>query len=318
MTPAADARWCARLTRRHARTFSLASIFLPPLKRRAAFALYAICRTADDIVDQTPIPAHATGARDRLDVLRRRLDDALAGAPDDALLREVAWAVARFDVPAAALHALLDGVARDCTPPRHESWSQLEEYCHGVASTVGEMCTHVFGVPGGPAALAAALGHARVLGVAMQLTNILRDVGEDARRGRCYLPDDELSAFGLSAERILHDRAVSEDPGWRALMRFEVARARALYASAAPGIDLLAPDSRRCATACAIGYATILTRIESQGYDTIRVRAMPSAWQRARVLDDVWRGAPRASKASALAPPAASLGERDEGVATWA
>jgi 15-cis-phytoene synthase len=327
MTPAADARWCARLTRRHARTFSLAGIFLPPPKRRAAFALYAFCRTADDIVDRTPAPEHAAAARGQLEALRRRLDDALAGAPADPLLREVAWAIAHYDVPAGTLHALLDGVARDCTPPRYGSWPELERYCHGVASTVGEMCTHIFGVPGGPAAFAAALDHARILGVAMQLTNILRDVGEDARRGRCYLPDDELSAAGLSAERILHDRAVSDGAGWRALMRFEIARARALYAAAAPGMALLAPDARRCATACAAGYAAILSRIEANGYDTIRVRAVPSAWQRARVLVDVWRGAPVSPMAAVGVPPAvasqatvpaASPGERDDEVATWA
>src|SRR5690606_1019222 len=106
------------------------------------------------------------------------------------------------------------------------------------------------------------------LGVAMQLTNILRDVGEDARRGRCYLPDEDLAMFGLTRDEVLQDPDLASDERWRPFMAFEIGRARALYQAATPGIWLLAPDAQRCASACARGYASILSAIERLDYDT--------------------------------------------------
>jgi phytoene synthase len=123
----------------------------------------------------------------------------------------------------------------------------------------------------------------------MQLTNILRDVGEDASIGRCYLPDDVLSAFGITAERVLHDPSLKDDPRWIRLMRHEVGRARALYRAASPGIALLEPDAQRCARACADGYAAILGAIERNGYDSFSVRARIGNWARAGLLWSVWR-----------------------------
>ena len=289
--PRADALHCERVTRRHARTFSLASWFLPPAKRRAAFALYAFCRVADDTVDQGEGDAAAVGAR--LDGLRRRLDAALGGRPDDPLFRELGRAAERFGVPARVLHELVDGVARDLRPVRYERWPDLARYCEGVASTVAEMCTHVFGLAGGPEELPHALRYARTLGVAMQLTNILRDVGEDARRGRCYLPEDDLAAFGLARHEVLAGRPLGEDERWRALVAYQIGRARSLYEAALPGIALLAPDARRCAAACAVGYAAILGRIERNGFDNITRRASLGGLARSRVLLEVWRVAAR-------------------------
>ena len=149
------------------------------------------------------------------------------------------------------------------------------------------MCVHVFGVTD-PASLAQAIRYARALGVAMQLTNILRDVGEDARAGRCYLPDEDLERFGVSRERILAGD-VARDERWTSLMRFEIARARSLYECAMPGIRLLSADSRRCAAACAVGYAGILGAIERIEYDTITTRARLSTAERASVLWQAWR-----------------------------
>lgn len=293
----ADARHCAGIVRRHARTFALASHFLPPDKRRAAYALYAFCRVADDIVDcATDDP---TSAALRLRAFERRLDAALAGRPDDAVFRELARVVATFEVPERVLRELLAGVARDLEPVRYQSWEALGRYCEGVASTVGEMCTHVFGVPGGPEERDRALHHARTLGVAMQLTNILRDVGEDARRGRCYLPDADLFDAGLTRARVLEagrlgDGSLARDPRWVALMRFQIARARALYAAAAPGVALLSPDARRCAAACSTGYAAILGAIERCGYDSLGTRARVAAADRVGILWKAWRGVPDA------------------------
>jgi phytoene synthase len=279
---AADARYCAALARRHARTFTLASWLLPPEKRRASYAVYAFCRVADDIVD-AGAPPRAAGRQ--LAEYARGLDAALAGRPAGPVFRELAAAVARYGIPERVLRDLLDGVARDLAWAPYPTWDALARYCEGVASTVGEMCMHVFGLaaPDG-AARDRALGHARTLGVAMQLTNILRDVGEDARRGRCYLPEEDLAAFGLTTADVLGDPAIGGDPRWRPLMAFEVARARALYAAAAPGIALLAPDARRCAAACARGYAAFLDAIAAIGYDSMSTRARIGTTTRLAIL----------------------------------
>ena len=282
-----DAAHCRRIVRSHARTFWLASHFLPPEKRRAAFALYAFCRVADDMVDLAP-GERTTEVTVMLEAYRAGLGAALAGQPDGPVFRELSRAVRRYDVPAAVMMELLDGVARDCAPARYADWSELAAYCEGVASSVGEMCTQVFGVDGDDAVRIRAFRHARTLGMAMQLTNILRDVGEDARNGRCYLPDSDLAQFGYVRADVLRGDIGGQDR-WRALMAFEIARARTLYDAAMPGIALLAPDARPCATACAVGYAGILTAIESIDYDTFSTRARLGTIARANVLWSAWR-----------------------------
>jgi phytoene synthase len=281
-----DAAFCRRIVRSHARTFWLASWFLPPEKRRAAFALYAFCRVVDDLVDLAPAGRTAEVA-DMLTDYRTKLSDALSGRPEGPVFRELARAVERHAVPAPVMHELLDGVARDCAPIRHETWSDLARYCEGVASSVGEMCMHVFGVPGDDARRTRALQHARTLGLAMQLTNILRDVGEDARNGRCYLPASELARFGLTPDDVLRGEC-GTDPRWRRFMMQQIDRARALYEAAMPGIALLSPDTRRCAMACAAGYAAILGAVEANDYDSFRSRARLGRRARAEVLWRAW------------------------------
>ena len=314
-----DAAHCRQIVRSHARTFWLASHFLPPEKRRAAFALYAFCRVADDMVDLAP-GERTTEVTVMLEGYRAGLGAALAGQPEGPVFRELSRAVRRYDVPAAVMTELLDGVARDCAPARYADWSALAAYCEGVASSVGEMCTHVFGVDGDDAVRVRAFRHARTLGMAMQLTNILRDVGEDARNGRCYLPDADLVQFGYTRADVLRGD-IGGDDRWRALMAFEIARARALYALAMPGIALLAPDARPCATACAVGYAAILTAIEDIGYDTFSTRARLGTIARASVLWSAWR-APRVTRAQSLPQgqaPALASGTRPDGeFVTWA
>ena len=309
-----DAAQCRQIVRTHARTFWLASHFLPSEKRRAAYALYAFCRVADDLVDlsASTSPGDVAG---RLAEYQRRLHDALEGRPDGAVFRELLRAVRQHDIPPAVLHELLEGVGSDCTPSSYATWPELYGYCEGVASTVGEMCTSVFGVIGGEDVRRRAVTHARVLGVAMQLTNILRDVGEDARNGRCYLPEEDLAAFGLSREDVL--RGVhSTDTRWQKLMTFQIARARSLYACAMPGIALLAPDSQRCASACAVGYAGILGAIESIGYDTFATRARLGLGARAAVAWTVWRTP--VSRTEERAPAPAPRQQRDVPKVTWA
>ena len=288
---AADAAECERITRAHARTFSLASRLLPAPKRRAAFALYAFCRVADDLVDHglERVGDGVYSLRAQLKAYEGQLQAALDGEPSGPIFREVARVTDLYDVPAAPLFELLAGVARDLDVTHYEDWPALEAYCQGVASSVGEMCTHVFGVQGGPLVRDRAVGYARTLGVAMQLTNILRDVGDDAKRGRCYLPADELARFGLTRDEVFGNPLVAQDARWRAMMSFQVERARGLYGAAMPGIALLTPDAQRCAAACATGYAGILSAIEAQGYDTISTRARLGHMARVGILWDAWR-----------------------------
>lgn len=298
----ADSQYCERITARHAHTFALASRFLPRHKRRAAFAVYAFCRTADDIVDNATddILPNAAAAAAALADCRRQLDDAIAGSPDGPIFRELAWAIDRFHLEPHVLHELLDGVARDLGgATRPANWDELAHYCEGVASSVGEMCAGVFGVNGDHTVATRARRYARTLGLAMQVTNILRDIGEDAARGRCYLPADELAAFGLTRDDVLlGGEALVKDPRWRPLMALQVGRARALYEAAAPGLSLLADDARRCAVACATGYAAILDAIEAQRYDTLTRRARVPFARRASLLYRVWRD----EDASVVAP----------------
>jgi phytoene synthase len=327
-----DARTCAAVVREHARTFYFASWLLPPAKRRAAYALYAFCRVADDLVDRAQgrygrAPSPAEVAR-QLGEYERALDLTLAAgpgggrcspaarlpraaAPHAPVFRELRDVLDATASPSPCSASCSPGSPATSRPPRYATWPDLVRYCEGVASSVGEMCTYVFGVtdapgagPGrarpaaGPAltpegrareARARALRYARTLGVAMQLTNILRDVGEDARRGRCYLPDDALAGFGLSSAEVLTNQALGADERWRPFMAYMVGRARALYEAAAPGIPLLAPDARRCAAACATGYAGILGAIERAGYDTVTRRAHLGTARRAAVLWQAWR-----------------------------
>lgn len=281
-----DAAVCTRITSSHARTFSLASRLLPAAKRRAANALYAFCRQADDLVDrQGADPVHLAL---ELNDYRCRLGQALAGQPDDAVFRELMWAVHTYTLPTGPLFELLDGVGRDINHEPPKDWSEVTRYCEGVASSVGELCTHIFGTQPADspnAAMQQAVRYARVLGVAMQLTNILRDVGEDSRHGRCYLPADELALFGLTPDDILcRPEKAAKSEGWVPFMQFQVARARSLYAAARPGIALLDADTQGCAVACADGYAAILKAIEHQNYNTFVQRATVGTVQRLRLL----------------------------------
>ena len=284
---ASSAEFCAQLTARHARTFVGASRFLPSAKRRAAFAVYAFCRVADDIVDECVTGADAR-ARDELARHRRKLDTLLAtGAThNEPVFEELAWAMAHFEIPANPFYDLLLALEADLVPTRYRTWTDLASYCGGVASTVGEMCAHVFELR--PDDTAQALHHARTLGVALQLTNILRDVGEDAQRNRCYLPDSDLALFAIDRAEILQRTIQPADQRWQQLMQYEIKRARALYTESEPGLDLVSEDARCCAKICARGYAAILDAIEHRGYDSLTYRARVGALKKSTIVMRAW------------------------------
>jgi phytoene synthase len=282
-----DALHCERVVRRHARTFTLASYFLPVRKRRASFAFYCLGRIAGDI--PASCGNNRKAAARRLLSHRRDLAEALDGRPRGPVFREVRWAIREFGVPGDLLFQMVDGVTRDADGVRHETWEDLEQTCEGIAGTIGIMCAQVLGIPGGPRQHDMALAHARTLGVAMQLTNILRDAGTNAADGKCRLPDEELARFALSREEIMANPAITQDPRWHRLMTFEIGRARYLYDQALPGVSMLSPDSQRCAAACAIGYAAVLDALEQLRHDSMSARASIGTLARFGILWEAWR-----------------------------
>lgn len=262
----------------------MASWLLPPAKRRAAYAVYATCRIADDIVDTRS--ADAAGSLGALRRFRRLAFRALTDGSDHPVLRELARASREFDVPERALVELFDALEHDILPPRFATWQDLERYCEGVAGTVGEICCSIFGTADDASSHATAVVHARTLGVAMQLTNILRDVGEDASRGRCYVPADELAEYGLRPEWVVQGMLGGHRRGWEDFVRFQVRRGRSLYRQARAGIRLLKPDAQACALACADGYARILDAIDRTPGEVLSRRLSAS---RLALLGVAWR-----------------------------
>ena len=268
--------YCARVTRKNSRTFHLASLLLPREKRRAVQALYAFCRSTDDLVDETRNLAKADAVFDNW---RARLNNTHPAAHDPVPL---AWAntQALFRIPQGYAEQLIDGVSRDLRQKRYRSFSELTEYCYGVASTVGLMSMHIVGFDHTDA-----VPYAVKLGIALQLTNILRDVGADWRMGRLYLPLDELSDFGLSDRDIA---AGVVDDRWRNFMRFQIARVHQLYDEALPGIAYLNTDGRFAIAAAAYLYRAILTDIEAHDYNVFRRRAHVSTWGKLSRLPGIW------------------------------
>ncbi len=271
---------CESITAVNSRSFFLASRLLTPEKRHAARALYAFCRVSDDIVDRGQVDP-----QEQLAAWRRRATS--THPPVDDLVA-VAWADARlrYAVPMRYGEQLIDGVARDFEQTRYETFDGLAAYCYGVASTVGLMSMHIIGFKGPEA-----IPYAIKLGVALQVTNILRDVGEDWRAGRVYLPQEELAHFGLDEEDLA--RGVVTDR-WRAFMRFQIERNRRLYDEAMPGIALLNRDGRFAIAAAADLYRGILDEIERNGYDNFTRRAMVPAGRKLRMLPRIWWRSQRA------------------------
>ena len=261
---------CGALTKAHSKTFYFASLFLGVEKRRAIWAVYAFCRTADDIVDRDAPAGERLRALDRW---REQLLAAYDGQASDPLMIAFAETAHRFAIPMQPALELLLGAQRDVTVRRYATYAELEEYCYLVASTVGLLTCPILGYEDG------ALPYGVMLGRAMQLTNILRDVGEDARLGRIYLPAEDLRRFGYTEDDVL---AGTIDERFVALMRFQIARVRKLYREAAAGIDLLAPESRYTVRLALALYQRILEQIERNGYDVFSRRAYIPA--RAKLL----------------------------------
>lgn len=287
----------AAVLARHGRTFAFASRWLPRDRRRAVVVLYAFCRTLDDLVDEPGPGRTPAAALDELAAWRAWFQSGQRGlAPRAALGASLAEVQDAYHIPVACFLDLLDGLAADATAREIIDVAQLRYYCYQVAGTVGIAMAHVLGACSPPA-----LAAAEQLGSAMQLTNILRDVGEDLAAGRLYLPREELARVGSSRSHLTDLLVADRGPDdiFRALMRRLVARAYAWYDRGLAGIMLLPADCQVAILVAGRLYRRILTVIERNDYDVLRRRAattgLEKIWEAWRALADRGRAAGPAS-----------------------
>ncbi len=267
---------CRRETAEWAKTFYLGTLLMPPAKRRAIWAIYVWCRRTDELMDSPEAQARPVAELAlRLDAWEQRTRELFEGTVRDGLDLVMADTIARYPQPLQPYLDMIEGMRMDLTTTRYASFEQLELYCYRVAGTVGLMTQEVMGVD--PAYTSAPWSErpdtseaAVALGIANQLTNILRDVGEDRGRGRIYLPQDELARFGYSEAELL--AGVLND-NWRQLMRFQLERARDWFARSEAGVRWLAPDARWPVWASLRLYRGILDVIEQHDYDVFNKRA---------------------------------------------
>lgn len=303
-------RYCHGVARREAKNFYYSFLVLPAAKRDALCAVYAFMRYCDDIADSPGAPATKRGF---LDAWQAALAAAMRGdCSGSPILPAFRHTVEQFAIPPALFEALIEGAAMDLTPRRYATFAELREYCYRVASVVGLVCIRIFGYespavsrqssdrrdrtaswverPGThdsrltPDVSTAEL-HAEQLGIAFQLTNILRDIPEDAAMGRVYLPQEDLAAFDYPEADLL---AGVVDHRFLALMKFEADRARDYYEKARPLLPLLHPSSRPCLAAMYGIYGGILDRIERQGYNVHAGRARLSTLRKLGVAASSW------------------------------
>ena len=246
-------------------SFYYAFLFLPPPRRAAITAFYAFCREVDDVVDEVSDP---TLAATKLAWWRKEVAQAFAGQPSHPVMKALMPLSADFEITAAHLLAVIEGCQTDLEQTRVLDYPALQRYCHLVAGVVGEVAANIFG-----RTQATTVQYAHQLGLAMQLTNIIRDVGDDARRGRIYLPVSELQRFEVKAHELLQRSAPwGYSPRFDALMRFQAGRAHAAYDSA---LRLL-PDADRVAQKPGLMmaniYRTLLREIEAQGFQVLHQR----------------------------------------------
>lgn len=266
---------CRQIARSEARNFYYGFVFLPGPRRAGIYAAYAFSRRCDDSVDGDEPLEYKLAELERR---REELARCYAGDPprDDAVLVALADAVRRFAIPREHLEHLLEGVEWDLRIARYPDFAALEDYCDRVAGAVGLVSLHVFGFtdPDAPA-------YARELGVALQLVNIMRDVAEDAGRGRIYLPQDELRAHGVSEEEVLAGAAGAR---FHALMREQGARAHRYFARGERLLPLLDRRARLCVAMLAGLYKEILATIEARDYDVFGERVTLSTGRKLTLM----------------------------------
>ncbi|HLM01687.1 MAG TPA: phytoene/squalene synthase family protein [Pyrinomonadaceae bacterium] len=304
-------RYCRSVTKTHAKSFYFAAKFLPRHKQNPIYALYALCRHVDDEVDESGIENEREAAvaveswRTKLDEIYARggncelrianyesaekINKGLPSADNGQTLVLTAWQdlLKKYEIPRNLPLELMKGVLMDTHVKRYRTFAELYVYCYRVASTVGLMSSEIFGYCGGDGG-EKAREYAEALGIAMQLTNILRDVGEDASMNRIYLPAEDLRKFGVSEKQIFDNRA---DENFVDLMKFQIRRARRFYKKSEKGIPLLSRDARFAVLLASRFYAKILDEIERQNYDVFKRRAYTSFGQKVFSLPRIWREA---------------------------
>lgn len=268
-------RHAERVTADHSKSFHFASGLLPEEKRSAVRALYAFCRTVDDIVDESADDERES----KLDYWRGMIEH---GSFLDDDLVAAAWAdtITRYHIPRHYALQLIDGVNRDLTQSRYQTFDELATYCYGVASTVGLMSMYIVGFKS-----ADAVPYAIKLGVALQMTNILRDIGEDFRNGRLYLPREELVFYGIREQDIAEGRITDN---WRQFMKFQIERTRHIYAESWAGVKMLEREGQLAIGAASVFYQGILDDIEKHDYDVFTRRANLSALGKVSRIPALW------------------------------
>lgn len=283
VTPVAATLSPREIAKRSGSNFLTSFVFLSPPRRRALNAIYAFCRAVDDAVDDAP--DHAT-AEEELDYWRRELEAVVSGTPATETGSELRWAIGHFGVAPRHLRAVVDGCARDLDGAPFDEWRDLDSYCELVASAVGLACLPVFGAKGSEAD-----AYARELGLALQLTNVLRDLHEDALEGRIYVPRSELAAHGIQPDWLRGDgpdEVYADDGPIAAMISDLTAVARARFARAA---ELLPNDQRRALVPASImgaAYAAVLNLVEERKGDIRLPRPRLSKREKMRLALGVW------------------------------
>lgn len=276
---------CRLITRVHAKTFYMATRFLPYHKQRGIFAIYGLCRYLDDLVDEAEDLIHLQAITQqevlqKLHTFKKELVDTYnGGKQQNPILIAFSDVLLRYDIPLKYPLLLLDGVKMDLEKSRYKNFSELYDYSYKVASVVGLMTSEIFGYSD-----TEATEHAVDLGIAMQLTNILRDIGEDLNKGRIYLPTDELDQFGIT-ETDLKNHTI--DQKFIDLMKFQIERTRRYYDSADIGISMLNKDSRLPVALARENYSRILNKIEESNYNVFSQRAFLNSTEKLTMLPKV-------------------------------
>jgi phytoene synthase len=271
---------CGRIARRTGKNFYYSFLVMPREKRAAMCAIYAFMRRSDDIADSAGNPAVAL---EGLRQWRAQVDTALnGGVAGDPILLALADTVRGYRIPRHYFHELLDGTEMDQTTTRYATFDDLYKYCYRVASAVGLVVLPIFGYQD-----EAALAPAEACGIAFQLTNILRDVKEDAQMGRVYLPLEDLRRFGVSEDDIMDSRAT---PQYLDLMKFEADRAHEFYDKARPLLDMIDTDSRGTLAVMIAIYGGILRKIEESNFAVFDRRIRLSAAEKLWIVGKNWMG----------------------------
>ncbi len=271
-------KYCRDRVAQSGSSFYYSFLFLPPERRGAITALYAFCREVDDVVDNMSDPDIA---RAKLAWWRQEIGLTYAGTARHPVGRALQAVVTRYALPEAHFQTIIDGMTMDLEQNRYLDFAALEQYCHRVAGVVGLMSAEIFGYDHPDTRV-----YARDLGIAFQLTNILRDVGEDARRGRIYLPQDDLARFGVAPSSLLGGKGTD---AFRRLMDFEADRTRGWYARALAKLDARDRRSQRAGLIMAAIYQTLLDEIARDGFNVLDrrtsltpLRKLWIAWKTAR------------------------------------